>query len=374
MSGNESILDKVMENKQAEELYQFDPAAILQLLFSDLTEREQQVLTRRFGLSGEDAQTLEMIGQQFGVTRERVRQIETGGIKKLRKIDANRGHLKQVENVLHQVLHQHGGVMEQEHLLDNVLDHRRESAQQRAILVFLIERLLSEKLDRFHHAEHFHPSWKLVTADHSAVEKLLNQLVSVVESHGEPIEEELLIAKALEELDEDIHERIIRSHLRISRKLKQNIFGHWGKAGWNSITPKRMNDKIYLVLKHMGKPMHFTEIAEKINELAFDHKTAYPATVHNELILDEKYVLVGRGIYALAEWGYEPGVVADVISRVLEKRAEPMSREAIVEEVLKQRMVGKSTVHLALMNKDRFAKTDDGKFIKVTVTKSQNNV
>lgn len=362
MSGNESILDKVLENKQAEELYQFDPAVILRLLFAELSDREQQVLTRRFGLSGDEPQTLEMIGQQFGVTRERVRQIETGGIKKLRKVDVAQGHLKQVESVLYQVLHQHGGVMEQEHLLDSVLDHRSDSEQHRAILVFLIERLLAEKLDRFYHPEQYHASWKLVTAEEARIETLLSQLVSVIDSHGEPIEEDLLVAKTLEALDEEIHERIVRSHLRISRKLKQNIFGHWGKVDWNSITPKRMNDKIYLVLKHVAKPMHFTEIAEKINELKFDHKTAYPATVHNELILDEKYVLVGRGIYALSEWGYEPGVVADVIARVLEKHQAPLTREQIVEDVLRQRMVGKSTVHLALMNKDRFAKTDDGRF------------
>jgi hypothetical protein len=363
MSGNESILDKVMENKQAEELYQFDPAVILQLLFAELSDREQQVLSRRFGLAGGEPQTLEMIGQQFGVTRERVRQIETGGIKKLRKVDAASGHLKQVASVLHQVLHQHGGIMEQEHLLDSVLDHRSESEQHRAILVFLIERLLSEKLDRFYHTQHYHPSWKLPTTEESAIEKLLTQLIAVIEDHGEPVEEDQLVAKTLQAMGGDLHDRVVRSHLRISRSLKQNIFGHWGKIDWNSITPKRMNDKIYLVLKHVQKPMHFTEIAEKINELKFDHKTAYPATVHNELILDQKYVLVGRGIYALSEWGYEPGVVADVIARVLSKSSMPMTREQIVEDVLRQRMVGKSTVHLALMNKDRFAKTEDGRFI-----------
>ena len=122
MSADGSILDKVMENKQAEELNSFDPAGILQSLFTELSEREQQVLSRRFGLDGKDAQTLEMIGQQFGVTRERVRQIETGSIKKLKKAELAGGHLKQVESVLHQVLHQHGGIMEQDHLLDNVLE------------------------------------------------------------------------------------------------------------------------------------------------------------------------------------------------------------------------------------------------------------
>lgn len=358
----EGILDKVLENKQAEELNSFDPAAILFLLFSELSEREQQVLTRRFGLNGQEAQTLEMIGQQFGVTRERVRQIETGSIKKLKKAEQAAGHLKHIESVLHQVLHQHGGVMQQEHLLDSILERHLTSETQRAILLFFIERLLSEKFDRFHHPEHFHPSWKIVTAEDKAIQEMVERIVGVVHAHGEPLDEDALVEKFLRTAEQDLHERVVRAHLRVAKKLKQNIFGHWGKVEWSSITPKRMNDKIHLVLKHVQKPLHFTEIADKINELKFDHKTAYPATVHNELILDKKYVLVGRGIYALAEWGYEPGVVADVIERVLRNAAAPLSRDEIVQEVLKQRMVGKSTVHLALMNKERFGKTEDGRF------------
>lgn len=357
-----SILDKVLENKQAEELVQFDPVRVMNALFAELSEREQDVLTRRFGLTGDDSQTLEVIGKYFGVTRERVRQIETGSIKKLKKLEQLSEVLKGVEQVVHQVLTQHGGIMQEDHLLDVSLSHRDESEQDRAILVFVMEKLLGHKFELFHKADHYHRSWKLVAVDEEKIKQLVAHLVSTVESHGDPLEEELLIAKALEELDEELHERILQSHLRISKKLRQNIFGHWGKAKWNSITPKRMNDKVYLVLQHMNQPMHFTEIADKINELDFDHKKAYPATVHNELILDKKYVLVGRGIYALSEWGYQPGVVADVITRVLEEASSPLTREEIVERVLEQRIVGKSTVHLALMNKKKFIKVAGAKY------------
>jgi hypothetical protein len=362
-----SILDKVLENKQAEELVQFDPVQVMKALFSEISEREQDVLTRRFGFTGEDSHTLEVIGKHFGVTRERVRQIETGAIKKLKKLDHLSDLLKGVEQVLNQVLTQHGGIMQEDHLLEVALSHREESEQDRAILVFLMEKLLNEKYDLFHKADKFHRSWKLVAVDEAKIKELVNHLISTVESHGDPIEEELLIQQALEKLGEEVHERILQSHLRISKHLKQNIFGHWGKTKWNTITPKRMNDKVHLVLQNVNEPMHFTEIADKINELNFDHKKAYPATVHNELILDKKYVLVGRGIYALSEWGYKPGVVADVIERVLEEAGVPLAREEIVKRVLEQRIVGKSTVHLALMNKKKFAKEDNGKYMLVNL-------
>ena len=108
--------------------------------------------------------------------------------------------------------------------------------------------------------------------------------------------------------------------------------------------------------------MHFTDIAKAINETGFDHKTAYPATVHNELILDSKYVLVGRGTYALSEWGYLPGVVADVIERVMRDAGEPLTKDEIVERVLKQRVVKSSTVALALMNRKRFTKLPGSRY------------
>ena len=108
--------------------------------------------------------------------------------------------------------------------------------------------------------------------------------------------------------------------------------------------------------------MHFTEIAKKINETGFDHKKANPATIHNELILDKKYILVGRGIYALAEWGYKPGVVSDVIQEILKEAKLPLSREEIIEKVMAKRLVKRSTIILALMNKNKFKKTATGEY------------
>ena len=362
-----SILDKVLENKQAEDLVQFDPEQVLKALFSELTERERDVLTRRFGLDGNDAQTLEVIGKQFGVTRERVRQIETGSIKKLRKLDDLVARLKAVDTVFHQILDQHGGIMQEDHLLDVSLSHRDSAVAESPILIFLLEKLLAEKFDLFRKVDHYHRSWKLVTVQDAQVGQLINDLIAIVAEHGSPVEEDELIKMALAKLGTDVNEKRVQSHLRISKKLKQNIFGHWGESKWNSITPKRMNDKVHLVLQHVNRPLHFTEIADKINELNFDHKKAYPATVHNELILDKKYVLVGRGIYALGDWGYKPGVVADVIERILKQSEQPLKRDDIVDMVLDQRIVGKSTVHLALMNKKRFSKLEDGRYALVKV-------
>jgi RNA polymerase primary sigma factor len=53
-------------------------------VLSTLTEREQQVLNLRFGLADGYSRTLEEVGKQFNVTRERIRQIEAKALRKLR--------------------------------------------------------------------------------------------------------------------------------------------------------------------------------------------------------------------------------------------------------------------------------------------------
>ena len=80
------------------------------------------------------------------------------------------------------------------------------------------------------------------------------------------------------------------------------------------------------------------------------------------MTIDNKYILIGRGIYALKDWGYQKGTVVDIIKQVLVKAGKLLTKEEIVEQVLKQRMVGKGTVQLALANKECFAKTEDGKY------------
>jgi RNA polymerase primary sigma factor len=69
----------------------FRKRAELVTVLDDLAANERTVLRRRFGLEGDPPETLEAIGRRLGLTRERIRQIEGGGLRKLRALLAARG-------------------------------------------------------------------------------------------------------------------------------------------------------------------------------------------------------------------------------------------------------------------------------------------
>lgn len=363
---NKPILDAILESKQASELTKFNPTSLVSQLFNTLNDREKEVLKKRHALFSSPKHTLEKIGQDLNVTRERVRQIELSSIRKLKSLPDFENQIRPAEKVVAYVLESHGGILEQEHLLENLLQFLGDEQVNRTAAGFVLSQLLNDRFQFIDSHEMLHPSWKLQAVSEGEVLNTINRLVSIIENHKEPIAHNLLAEKVGPSMDE----KVLMARLRSAKKIKNNVFGHWGLANWSTVTPKRMNDKIYLVLRQHGKPLHFTEIAKMINDFKFDSKVAYPATVHNELILDAKYVLVGRGIYALAEWGYKPGVVADVITDILKSADHPMKRDEIVDAVLKQRMVGKSTIHLALMNKKRFTKNNEGRFELATTAET----
>ena len=58
---------------------------MLALLFKLLSEQEREVVAHRFGLEDGEPKTLEIIGDMYGLTRERIRQIESCALRKMRK-------------------------------------------------------------------------------------------------------------------------------------------------------------------------------------------------------------------------------------------------------------------------------------------------
>lgn len=372
-------MDQVRKNQFQEKISTFNPVETLNTLFSYLNDKEKDVVKRRFGLGVDKKHTLEEIGGHYGITRERVRQIENLTIKKIRQIQELRQEIQDAERAVAGLIDQHGGIMEEEFLLETILNYINSHPDSENALLFLAEHIFSDNISKVRQDKEFNHLWKLGSADTAFLKEIISEMVKLIEESGEPINLSDLLdkfrdseyfnankdkimtsASFLEATDDDIN-KVLESYLRASRRIKQDLFDKWGLVSWGVVQPKKINDKIYITLKKSGKPMHFVEIANTINDNKFDEKVAYPPTVHNELILDDKYVLVGRGIYALKEWGYKPGNVADVIEDLLRENG-PMTKDQIIEAVLAKRDVKKSTIYLSLMNNKKIKKNAQGKY------------
>ncbi|MEA3450213.1 MAG: sigma factor-like helix-turn-helix DNA-binding protein [Patescibacteria group bacterium] len=393
---NTSILDTIIDNQKAEEVARLDAVEIIDEIFSKLTERERDVLMRRYGLHGKGKETLETIGNVHNLTRERIRQIETSSIKKLQDLGTPSKHVSSLRKVIYQLMEEHGGLMEKSYLLDLLVGYslnglsKQQSDEEihKNYLNFLITKLLHDEFEEINNHKYFKESYRFKFQELSHLEELIEELLSEIKKLKQIYQTDKIInlirnLKAYNKHEEKINikgsldvarilksdlfeedpkyinnHKVIFSLLKAAKRIDQNKFGHWGAHNWREIKPKTINDKINLVLKNHEEPMHFAEIAKAINKIGFDNKQANAATVHNELILDKKYILVGRGMYGLKEWGYKDGTVSDVISEILNKN-EALSREEIIDEVLSRRLVKKATIILALMNRGKFKKTDE---------------
>lgn len=333
----------------------FQPKNLTKDLLAELPERSRRVLTDRFGLAGKGLRrTLDAIGKEYGITRERIRQIENHSVSAVRDSEAYAA-LTEHWNNLKTAVGSLGGVLAEE----TILEELGKSEADRNHLVFLLT--VGHHFDDRREDADFKSRWHIDEQLAGAVESALSKLYSSIDHNrlmpeGEFLE---LFAKYLKE--EGVKNRpseTLPRWLNISKRIGRNPLGEWGRTESPHVRIKNTRDFAYLTLKRHGSPMHFSEVAKNIEKL-FGRKT-HPATTHNELIKDGRFVLVGRGLYALKEWGYEPGVVRDVIAGIL-KREGSMTREEIVERVKRERYVKDATIAVNLQN-PMFIRSSDGKY------------
>ncbi len=338
----------------------FKPKQVAKQLLAELPDRARDVLIGRYGLgSTPKKQTLEAIGKKYGITRERVRQIENYALGSIRKSDAFK-EAQEVFDSLAEMIEAHGGIVAEADFLDAI--GKDESIKNHINFLLVLGDLFIRKKED----SDFHHRWfvdeKLAEQIHESLHNLYRDLDDdQLVPEGEFVTQFL---KELGDLSEKYrNEEIARRWLSISKKLGKNPLGEWGRADSSNVRAKGMRDYAYLAIKQHGSPMHFSEVAKTIAKL-FDRK-AHVATCHNELIKDKRFVLVGRGLYALSEWGYTTGVVKDVISEILQNHG-PLTREELIEKVRNERYVKDNTIIVNLQDSKLFRKTKEGKYALVS--------
>ncbi len=337
-------------------IIKFKPKQVTKRLLSVLPERARTIVIKRYGLGDEaEKMTLEAIGQTYDITRERVRQIENYAINNIKKSEAYTKE-KAAFDELESILHELGGLISEEDFLNHI--SKEESIQNH--INFLM--ILSHNFKREKEDDQFKHRWFIDRALSETVHESLRKLYKNLGDEDLVQESEMINAflEHIKELSEKYkRQEIIRRWLSVSKKIGRNPLGEWGLSSSPNIKAKGMRDYAFLVIRKHGSPIHFTQVAKTIQELF--GKKAHVATTHNELIKDPRFVLVGRGLYALKEWGYISGVVKDVIRKLIEKNG-PMTKQEIIEKVLKERYVKENTIAINLQNSKYFKKDKEGRY------------
>lgn len=334
----------------------FKPKQVTKSLLSVLSDRGREVIIKRYGLGdSSERMTLEAIGKKYGITRERVRQIESHSLAQIRK---SKDYLKEKPafDQLKSYLHSLGAIVSEEDLLNHV--SKDQSARNHVHFLLVIGDEFSKEKEDDHFKHRWHVDKELADKIHNSLKKLYSSL-----DDDELVLEADMVNSFLDYVknvsEQHKKEEVIKRWLSLSKKIGRNPMGEWGKSESPNIKVKGMRDYAFLVIRKHGSPIHFREVAKAISQY-FDKK-AHVATTHNELIKDPRFVLVGRGLYALSEWGYISGVVKDVIKKVIEKNG-PLPKDKIVEKVLKERYVKENTIVVNLQNPKFFYKDKEGKY------------
>ncbi|MEK9194339.1 MAG: sigma factor-like helix-turn-helix DNA-binding protein [Patescibacteria group bacterium] len=327
---------------------------LIEDFFTGFNPKQRKVLTERFGLRSGHRSTLQEIGDDLGITRERVRQIEEDGLRKVapRVKDKAANVLEFTKTYLANSL----GVRRDDYLVGDITNHVFAHSSAKNIhdkLRFLF--LAAGEPFYYKEDDEFRGFWYLNDATKKNFFDFVKDTVNFFENKGRE--------KLINEKDYLAEAPVAASDfLSIPKCFGVNVFGDVGLRDWPEIDPKTIRDKIYLVLKKEKTPLHFGNIAKAVTRLGLQKKNAHIQTVHNELIKDNRFVLVGRGIYALREHGFEPGTVREVIARFLKDRG-PLHPEEILKLVQNQRLLKENTVLLSLQNRRYFGRLDDGRYM-----------
>ncbi len=336
--------------------FSFDSAVLVKRLLGAASERSRKVLAQRFGLgTSPERETLEAIGDRLSITRERVRQIEAAGLSAIRASKVFKEAEPAFDEIVKHIVGM-GAIVSEDALLRGLGKDEKARNRFRFLLVlgasFVRERETDDFLARWH-------------IDHETAKTVHDALSRLYSSLGDDavLTESQLLDRFLDELKEvnDAYrdEEVLKRWLSLSKRIGRNPLAQWGRVTAPAIHVKGIRDYAYLAIKQHGEPMHFSDVSKAIGALF--SKKAHVATTHNELIKDPRFVLVGRGLYALTEWGYQPGVVRDVIREVLEKNG-PLKKDDIIKHVRLARFVKDNTILVNLNDSRYFKRAKDGRY------------
>jgi hypothetical protein len=339
----------------------FKPREVTKKILKTLPDRSVDILKRRYGLGKSvKKETLESVGRIYGITRERVRQIESSAILTLRKSEVYDG-VQPIFKEIAGIIHDLGSVIPEYILLKELSSNELTQNHIHFLLVVGGDfSYMKEDRDFVHR-------WHVDKEVAKKIQTVLNKLQKKIKKDQLLAEHEIIemlnseLGNGDNALKKSVknNSNVITNWLKLTKHLGSNKLGDWGRSDSPGVHMRGVREMAWLVLRKHGSPMHYTEVANEIKNTF--KQDVHKATTHNELIKDPRFVLVGRGLYALAEWGYTSGLVKDVISDILKENG-PLLRKDLIEMVKRERYVKTNTIMVNLQDTKLFGVDKDKKY------------
>jgi DNA-directed RNA polymerase delta subunit len=323
-------------------------------LLAILPKRSQEIVKKRFALSQEKPQTLEKIGGEYGITRERVRQIVTDAFKKIAQKRNDTAVIIAKEKIIF-TIEANSGIIGEADILKILGGNDWREANAAGFLRACFDEI------KIAESEDIKKSWTVGSKISARVRQVAAIAKEILKKEGKPFSESDLVEKIIDQKSEFSREEIA-NYFAVLAGVEKNKFEKWGLSDWKEINPKGTRERIYSVLREKKKPLHFSQIALFIDEYKLSPRKAHIQTVHNELIKHEHFVLIGRGVYALKEWGYAQGTVKEVLKNILGKKS--LTRDEVLQEVAKVRQVKKATILINLGNEKLFGREGEKYWVR----------
>jgi len=216
-------------------------------LVKTLSPRNRDIVSRRFGLKAGSKETLESIGKSYGITRERVRQIEEFSLGQLAKVSGDHKDLNRVIQAVREYITKDGGIIRERQLFKDITASDKDTIAN-ASLVFALT--LDRSLVRLAESDRFHAFWATDVQQAETFGRVVSALAASFKDAGGAlgITDAVTVAldKGLIGFDgTPISERHMRTILAVCKEIGTNIYGQVGLSAWPEIRPKGVRDKAY---------------------------------------------------------------------------------------------------------------------------------
>lgn len=342
------------DNKNSDKNREMDFRDLVFNMIKELPERSADVIEKRFNIGGKGAETLEGIGRKYNITRERVRQIESEAIARLKQI-GKKHDIDLIFNDLKKTINSCGGAMSEEEIIRHLFKSKSRDNINKQVALLILS--LDDKIKTAKETKAYKKIYFYEKESFAKFKNVIEILEKYLAESGKNLSFEKMLNLLKDNNFSNLSKEAVKSYLSSNKIILRSVIGEWGHWKWPHINPRSVRDKAYLTLKKNKSPLHFISIADGISEIWRNEKKPNSQTVHNELIKDKRFVLIGRGIYALSEWGYKHGTVLDVLLEIFNQAGKEMGQNEIVEKVLERRMVKENTIILNLQNKKYFEKS-----------------